>query len=273
MISAAASEWIAHDPDPVTAAELLACSDEELEERFAQPLTFGTAGLRGPLRAAPSGMNLAVVMRTTWAVAQVLNDRGFGGSTSSWAVTPGTAPRSSHSQPPKFLPREGFYGDADVRGRPDAGGGFRARHLGASAGIQITASHNPPSDNGYKVYFDGGLQVVPPTDREIETPIGKAPHADEIAQGGSRSSRCRLDPAVCGPRAACPAHTRTARIAFTAMHGVGGEYALDAFVRAGFTDVHVVESSSRRPRLPHCSRSPIRRSRAQPMSCSNWRPT
>ena len=72
MISAAASEWIAHDPDPVTAAELLACSDEELEERFAQPLTFGTAGLRGPLRGGPSGMNLAVVMRTTWAVAQVL---------------------------------------------------------------------------------------------------------------------------------------------------------------------------------------------------------
>ena len=77
LIATAAQEWIAHDPDPVTAAELQACSDEELAERFAQPLTFGTAGLRGPLRGGPDGMNLAVVMRTSWAVAQVLKDRGL----------------------------------------------------------------------------------------------------------------------------------------------------------------------------------------------------
>ena len=57
---------------------------------------------------------------------------------------------------------------------------FGVRHLRAAAGIQITASHNPPSDNGYKVYFEGGLQIVPPTDREIETLMAKAPHADEI---------------------------------------------------------------------------------------------
>ena len=76
---AAAQEWIAHDPDPRTAAELAACSDDELEQRFAQWLTFGTAGLRGPLRGGPNGMNLAVVLRATWAVAKVLKDRGLQG--------------------------------------------------------------------------------------------------------------------------------------------------------------------------------------------------
>ena len=75
----AAQEWIAHDPDPKTAAELAACSDDELAQRFAQSLTFGTAGLRGPLRGGPNGMNLAVVLRTTWAVAKVLKDRGLHG--------------------------------------------------------------------------------------------------------------------------------------------------------------------------------------------------
>ena len=68
-------EWIAHDPDPQTAAELAACGPDELAARFARPLTFGTAGLRGPVRGGPDAMNVAVVSRATWAVAQVLGDR------------------------------------------------------------------------------------------------------------------------------------------------------------------------------------------------------
>src|SRR3954465_7358392 len=77
--STAAQEWISHDPDPQTVAELERLSDEELTERFAQPLRFGTAGLRGPLRGGPNGMNLAVVLRTTWAVAKVLKAHGQAG--------------------------------------------------------------------------------------------------------------------------------------------------------------------------------------------------
>ena len=73
-------EWIVHDPDPQTAAELTACGPDELRERFAHPLTFGTAGLRGPVRGGPDAMNVAVVLRATWAVAQVLADRGLAGS-------------------------------------------------------------------------------------------------------------------------------------------------------------------------------------------------
>ncbi|REX89476.1 phospho-sugar mutase, partial [Mycobacterium tuberculosis] len=72
--------WIAHDPDPQTAAELAACGPDELKARFSRPLAFGTAGLRGHLRGGPDAMNLAVVLRATWAVARVLTDRGLAGS-------------------------------------------------------------------------------------------------------------------------------------------------------------------------------------------------
>src|SRR6201998_4499251 len=73
-------EWVTHDPDPSTAAELAACSPDELAARFARPLAFGTAGLRGPVRGGPDAMNVAVVSRATWAVARVLADRGLAGS-------------------------------------------------------------------------------------------------------------------------------------------------------------------------------------------------
>src|ERR1700729_2504250 len=74
-------DWIAHDPDPETAAELAACDRAELTARFAHPLTFGTAGIRGPVRGGPDAMNLAVVLRATWAVAQVLKQRGHRAAT------------------------------------------------------------------------------------------------------------------------------------------------------------------------------------------------
>src|SRR3954470_7583766 len=77
--STAAQERISHDSDPQTVDELERLSDDELDERFSRPLTFGTAGLRGPLRGGPNGMNLAVVLRTTWAVAKVLKNHGLAG--------------------------------------------------------------------------------------------------------------------------------------------------------------------------------------------------
>ncbi len=237
-----AREWIAHDPDPVTAAELDACSDEELAERFARPLTFGTAGLRGPMRGGPNGMNLAVVMRTTWAVAQVLKDRGLGGSR---IVVGGDARHGSEEfalATAEVFAAEGFMVTLLFAAVPTPVVAFGARHFDASAGIQITASHNPPSDNGYKVYFDGGLQIVPPTDREIEAMIAKAPHADEIPRAAVETDGVDLIRRYVN-RTSYVRHTQgSARVAFTAMHGVGGEYALDAFVRAGLSDVQVVES-------------------------------
>ena len=240
--SSAVREWIEHDPDPAAAAELRACSADEIAERFARPLTFGTAGLRGPLRAGPNGMNLAVVMRTSWAVAQALKDRRMGGAR---VVVGGDARHGSEEfalAAAEVLAGAGFRVTLMFAAVPTPVIAFGVRHLRAAAGIQITASHNPPSDNGYKVYFDGGLQIVPPTDREIETLIGKAPYADEIPRVAVETSGVDLIQRYVN-RAAHVRHTHgSVRLAFTAMHGVGGEYALDAFVRAGLSDVQVVES-------------------------------
>ena len=237
-----AQEWISHDPDPKTAAELLECSQEELERRFSQPLTFGTAGLRGPLRGGPSGMNLAVVLRASWAVAKVLTDRGLAGQD----VIVGRDTRHGSDEfalaAAEVLAAQGFPVTLFFAAVPTPIVAFAVRHRPAAAGIQITASHNPPSDNGFKVYFGGGFPIVEPTDREIEKAIADAPHADEIprqavAPGGVDEVQRYVE------RAASVRHTHgSVRVAFTPLHGVGGEFALDAFVRAGLNDVHVVQA-------------------------------
>ena len=235
-------DWIAHDPDPATVAELEACSDAELADRFDHPLTFGTAGLRGPIRGGPDGMNLAVVLRTTWAVAQVLKDRDHAGSR---VVVGGDARHGSETfalAAAEVLAAEGFMVTLMFAAVPTPVIAFGARHLGASAGIQITASHNPPSDNGYKVYFDSGIQIVPPTDREIEAMVAKAPHADQIPRAEVQTSGLDMIQRYVDRASRVRRTHGSVRLAFTPMHGVGGEYALDAFVRAGLSDVQVVES-------------------------------
>ena len=240
--STAAQDWISHDPDPQTAAELAALSDDELDERFAQPLTFGTAGLRGPLRGGPNGMNLAVVLRTTWAVAKVLKDRRLGGS----HVIVGRDARHGSEEfalaAAEVLAAQGFPAALMFAAVPTPVVAFAVRHSGAAAAIQITASHNPPSDNGYKVYFEGGFPIVPPSDQEIERAVAEAPYADEIPRQRVEATGVDLVQRYVD-RAAHVRHTHgSVRVAFTPLHGVGGEFAMDALVRAGFSDVHVVES-------------------------------
>lgn len=241
-IATAAHDWIAHDPDPQTAAELRACSPDELDRRFSHPLTFGTAGLRGPMRGGPDGMNLAVVLRTTWAVAHVLKDRGLSGS----QVVVG---RDARHQSDEFalaaaevLAAEGFEVLLMLAAVPTPVVAFAVRHMPAAAGIQITASHNPPSDNGYKVFFDGGMQIISPTDREIEDAVSRAPHADEIRRvpvrtGGLAQIKSYLERAARVRRA-----PGSVRVAVTPLHGVGGEFILDAMALAGLDDVYMVES-------------------------------
>jgi phosphomannomutase len=240
--STAAQEWISHDPDPQTAAELAALSEEDLDERFSQPLRFGTAGMRGALRGGPNGMNLAVVLRTTWAVAKVLKDRGFTGK----PVVVGRDARHGSEDfalaAAEVLAAQGFAVTLLFVAVPTPVVAFAVRHHRAAAGIQITASHNPASDNGYKVYFDEGFPIAPPFDTEIERAVAEAPYADEIPRRPVKPSGVDVVQHYV-ERAAQVRHTHeSVRVALTPLHGVGGEFAMDALVRAELLDVHVVES-------------------------------
>jgi phosphomannomutase len=235
-------EWIAHDPDPTTAAELAACGPDELAARFAHPLTFGTAGLRGPVRGGPDAMNVAVVARVSWAVARVLQRRGLAGA----QVIVGRDARHGSATfaavAAEVFAAHGF----SVLLLPDAVPtpvvAFAVRRTGAAAGIQITASHNPPTDNGYKVYFDGGIQIVSPTDRQIESAMAEAPPADRIARGPVEPAATDLVERYIERAAGLRRTAGPVRVAMTALHGVGGAVAVETLRRAGFPDVHAVST-------------------------------
>ena len=254
----AALRWIADDIDTDARTELQtvlaramagdAAAVDDLADRLAGPLEFGTAGLRGPVRAGPNGMNRAVVTRTSFGVAQWLAAHGHSGG----IVVVGRDARHGS---------EAFCADAaavfaaagfDVRVLPEPLPtpvlAFAVRRLGAVAGVQITASHNPPADNGYKLYDSTGGQIVPPTDREIEAAIAGVPAAHSVPRA-PESSWTVLGPELLEQYhdrvAALPRGTaRQLRIALTPMHGVGGATAVEALRRAGFTDVRVVRAQA-----------------------------
>lgn len=228
-------EWIAHDPDPVTAAELAACDADELAARFARPLRFGTAGLRGPVRGGPDAMNLAVVLRATWAVAQV---RNAGTAVVGRDARHGSAEFAVAAA--EVLAAAGFSVVLLPGPVPTPVLAFAVRHLGAAAGIQITASHNPPADNGYKVYFDGGIQIISPTDHDIENAIAAAPFADQIPRQPVKPADTDLVDRYIERAVQVRRSTGAVRVALTALHGVGGAVAVETLRRAGFDDVHTV---------------------------------
>lgn len=236
-------EWIAHDPDPVTAAELARCDPAELSARFARPLAFGTAGLRGPVRGGPDAMNLAVVLRASWAVAQVLKRRGLAGSTVIVGRDARHGSDAFAAATAEVFSAEGFSVLLLPQPVPTPVVAFAVRHIGAAAGIQITASHNPPVDNGYKVYFDGGIQIISPADRDIETQMAAAPFADCIARSPVESTDSGLIDSYI-ERAAGVRRSKagSVRVALTPLHGVGGAVAVETLRRAGFDDVHTVST-------------------------------
>jgi phosphomannomutase len=252
----AARRWIDDDPDPATRAELadLVAAAEgdpaaaaELADRMSGPLTFGTAGLRGPVRAGPSGMNVAVVRRATAGLAAWLAGRGEPGDRLGTVVVGRDARHGSEAfaaAAAGVLAGAGFAVRVLPGPLPTPVLAFAVRELGAVAGVQVTASHNPPADNGYKVYLADGAQLAPPSDREIEAAIAAAPGAAAVPVGdGVRTVDVTdryLDRVARLPRGTA----RRLRVALTPMHGVGGATAVEALRRAGFTDVHVVAAQA-----------------------------
>jgi phosphomannomutase len=256
ILRTTAETWLADDPDPATRAELRALIDglpgtaAELRDRFAGPLTFGTAGLRGQLRSGPNGMNLAVVTRAAVGLVSWLAEQGGSGP-----LVIG------------YDARHGSKAFAEQTARVATGAGrealvmpgtlptpvlaYAVRALDAVAGVMVTASHNPPQDNGYKVYLGGelggpagdGAQIVPPADAGIEAairavgslaevPLGEPGTLldEKIFQGYVQSAAAVLTEG--GPR--------DLTVAYTPLHGVGGSTLKAAFVAAGFPEPAVV---------------------------------
>lgn len=241
---AKARAWLLADPDPATREELEALLDRaeagdegalsELSSRFAGPLEFGTAGLRGVLGAGESRLNLAVVLRTTFGLGTVLLED----PSAKWrGVAVGFDARRGSRRfaeaAAEVLAAMGIPATLAVELTPTPLVAFAAKHAGALAGVVVTASHNPPEYNGYKVYGPSASQIVPPLDEKIAAAIAEAPPARDVprlsletarAQGlvrtlGDELERAYLDGlATLVPRADVP---RDFPIVYTPLHGVG----------------------------------------------------
>ncbi|MFB4297917.1 phospho-sugar mutase [Actinomadura sp. NTSP31] len=236
-----AEEWLAQDPDPATRAELRAIldagDDRALADRFGARLEFGTAGLRGELGAGPNRMNRVTVMRAAAGLAACLprggrvivgfdarhGSRRFAQDTA--AVLTGAGLRAEVFAEPVPTPVLAHF----TRSFDDV-----------VAGVMVTASHNPPRDNGYKVYWADGAQIVPPRDAEISAAIDAVGRVDELPLGSDwtvhHDAALYLD-AVSGLRLG---GDRDISIVYTPMHGVGRDVLLAAFERAGFAAPAVV---------------------------------
>ena len=272
-LRAAVEAWIADDPDAGDRAELralagrayppagtgtgAAAADDgalaELRDRFAGRLEFGTAGLRGVIAAGPNRMNRAVVRAATAAVAGWLLGSAGAGETVSVVVGGDARHRSAEfaDEAARVLAAAGVVVHMLPPSGPTPLLAFAVRHLSASAGVMITASHNPAADNGYKLYLSDGAQVIPPVDAEIETriaglgPLSQIPVADAdsplITRHGDEVAGAYLDAIT----AAGAARRRAGlTVVYTPMHGVAGGLMLAAMRRSGFAPPHVVAAQA-----------------------------
>jgi phosphomannomutase len=255
--------WIAEDPDPETRAELdalLRAADAgapealaDLAQRFGGRLEFGTAGLRGEMGGGPTRMNRVVVIRAAAGLAAYLRARQGG-----LVVIGYDARHKSHDfarDTAAVMVGAGLRAAVLPRALPTPVLAFAVRHLGAAAGVMVTASHNPPQDNGYKVYLGDGSQIVPPADGEIAAeiaavgPLAGVPLADagwDVL--GEEVWEAYLTAAAAVVR---PNSGRDVSVVYTPLHGVGLETLSAAFERAGFPAVLAVpEQAAPDPDFP-----------------------
>ncbi|MFF8425333.1 phospho-sugar mutase [Streptomyces sp. NPDC016566] len=256
---AKASAWLAEDPDPETRdelAKLIEAGDvTELSARFSGTLQFGTAGLRGELGAGPMRMNRSVVIRAAAGLAAYLKNKGEHGG----LVVIGYDARHKSADFARdtaaVMTGAGLRAAVLPRPLPTPVLAFAIRHLGAVAGVEVTASHNPPRDNGYKVYLGDGSQIVPPADAEIAAEIDAIVSLHDVPRpdlGWETLDDSVLDAYLARTDAVLAAGSpRTARTVYTAMHGVGKDVLLAAFARAGFPEpVLVAEQADPDPDFP-----------------------
>ncbi|MEU9141149.1 phospho-sugar mutase [Streptomyces sp. NPDC048404] len=258
-IVARAKAWLAEDPDAETRDELAklveAADVTELTARFSGTLQFGTAGLRGELGAGPMRMNRSVVIRAAAGLAAYLKAKGQTGG----LVVIGYDARHKSADFARdtaaVMMGAGLRAAVLPRPLPTPVLAYAIRHLGAVAGVEVTASHNPPRDNGYKVYLGDGSQIVPPADAEIAAEIDAVRALADVPRpesGWETLDEGVLDAYLARTDAVlADGSPRTARTVYTAMHGVGKDVLLAAFARAGFPEpVLVPEQADPDPDFP-----------------------
>ena len=249
-----ARAWAADDPDDQTRSELemLVASAEsdpdgvaaaDLADRFAGRLEFGTAGLRGALGAGPNRMNRAVVIRAAAGLAAYLKADGAGADD---AVVVGYDARHSSdvfaADTAAVMVGAGLRALVLPRPLPTPVLAYAIRKLGCVAGVMVTASHNPPQDNGYKVYLGDGSQIVPPADTEISAAsdaVGAradVPRREGWTTLGEEVLESYLDDIAA---IASDGGPRDLVTVYTPLHGVGGETVAQVLERAGFPAPHV----------------------------------
>ena len=261
-----AETWLADDPDPGARDEIrellsrLPDSADELADRFAGPLTFGTAGLRGRLRAGPNGMNLAVVTRAAAGLIGWLGAQGVPGPLIiGYDARYGS--RDFAEQTARVATAAGREALLLPRPLPTPVLAYAVRHLDAVAGVMVTASHNPPQDNGYKVYLGArlggpggaGAQLVAPADAGIEAAIQAVPSAAEVTLGepGTVLEDKIVQGYVDSAAAVVTDGPRELKVAYTPLHGVGGKVLTATFAAAGFAAPAVVaEQAEPDPAFP-----------------------
>lgn len=255
-----AEVWAKSDPDEATAAELrgLVVQGDEAALRacFEPVMEFGTAGLRGVVGPGPAKMNVAVIRRVTKALTEVVTER-LGGTTLAPIVLGFDGRLDSHRFAEQAVGviaaterRVAFFAEPT----PTPVVAFAGLRLEALASVVVTASHNPPEYNGYKVYGADGIQIVPPFDQEVTEKLKTVGSAEQIAVvDGAFSGACRFakrlgDEAIDAYVEAVqlgrvPAATAAPlRIAYSPLHGVGARVFERVFRRAGYTEVHIEPS-------------------------------
>jgi phosphomannomutase len=235
--------WIALDPDPKTASLLQGWLDSgnevELRKSFNGFLEFGTAGLRGPVRPGPSGMNRAVVGRTAAGIAKYLTSRGLNSVVIGRDARHGSAEFMQESA--EIFAGAGLEVHLLPRHLPTPLLAYAVIKLGVDCGVMVTASHNPAADNGYKVYLGGnvdgisyrGSQIISPTDANIAVEISK------INNEQPRGSTWEIVPeavitSYLNETAAIVKSPRDIKVIYTAMHGVGTESIQALFLKSGY---------------------------------------
>ncbi len=251
-----ARAWAAEDPDEHTRAELEAlvaaaetdpAAAADLADRFDGRLEFGTAGLRGALGAGPNRMNRVVVIRAAAGLAAYLLDQGHRGGT----VVVGYDARHNSDvfaeDTAAVMVGAGLQAVLLPRPLPTPVLAYAIRSLGCVAGVMVTASHNPPQDNGYKVYLGDGSQIVPPADAEISARIDAVGPLDGVrrAEGWTRLGEEVVESYLSDVGGLVDAGgPRDLTTVYTPLHGVGGETVAEVMARAGFPAPHVAAAQA-----------------------------